>query len=166
MRLIHDQFDLTRMAKIELIAKHSKNLQAKPFLKICSLEKQNDKNCCNCRKCISSIIGFFAIGEDPKLFGMPLSLHEAVTRTRELLAPHKLNYYTILYFKGVQQRIQKRLDAGEQVPAELASLISLDMDKKYAFDTAKQQRISWKEMQELLPGLEIPEVIDNMSVPT
>ena len=117
LRVIHDQYELTRVGKIELIARtcREKNIE-KPFLKVCSFEKKSDKNCCVCRKCLSTIIGFFAIGQDPKQYGMPISLASTWSKTRELLAPTKLNEYTILYFKGVQQRIRGRLTRGESIP--------------------------------------------------
>lgn len=165
LRVIHDQYDMTRSEKIAFIAQtiNEKNLE-KPFLKICSYEKKSDKNCCICRKCLSSIMGFFAVGEDPKQYGMPISLSLAYARTRALLAPTKLNFYTILYFKGVQERIRSRRAKGEQVPKELLALASLDLDKKVAIEEKLQEKINWREMQKHLPELPIPSTIDGMPV--
>ncbi len=165
LRVVHDQYEFTRVAKIEFIARtcNEKNIE-KPFLKICSLEKKNDKNCCNCRKCLSTIMGFFAIGEDPKEYGMPISLSTAWSRTRDLIAPTKLNSYTILYFKGVQQRIQARKAKGEQLPKELMALAAVNFDKKIAIEEKLQHKLDWNEMRPLLPELEIPSTVDGMPV--
>lgn len=165
LRTMHDQYDMTRSAKIAFIVQTIKEKQLeKPFLKICSFEKKNDKNCCICRKCISSIMGFFAVGEDPKQYGMPISLSLAYTRTKALLAPKNLNSYTILYFKGVQERIRTRIARGEKVPKELLSLAALDLDQKIAVEEYVQEKINWLEMQKLLPELTIPAIIDGIPV--
>ncbi len=166
LRLIHDQYNLTRAAKIELIVQTCKERNIKkPFLKICSFERKNDKNCCKCRKCLSSIMGFFAIGADPKDYGMPISLATAWARTKELLAPAELNAYTILYFKGIQQRIQARKNTKKPIPKELLELAAINLDKKIAIEDQIQRKISWNEMRPLLPELEIPLMVDNMMVP-
>ena len=165
LRVLHDQYDFTRMAKIEFIARVCKQKKCeKPFLKICSLEKKNDLNCCNCRKCLSSIMGFFACGENPKDYGMPLSLTTAWARTRALLAPTKLNEYTILYFKSIQKRIQARIAAGEDMPKELLSLAQINFDKKIAVEENIQQKINLHDLHRLLPSLEIPKMVDDMPV--
>ena len=166
LRVEHDQYDMTRIEKIAFIIKtvKEKNLP-KPFLKICSVEKKGDWNCCDCRKCLSSIMGFFALGEDPRGYGMPISLGQAHKKTHRLLAPGKLNAYTILYFKGVQQRIKDRIARGENVPRDLRSLAAINFDHKKAVEEHTQQKINWREMRELLPCLVIPEKVDNIAVP-
>lgn len=151
--LIHDQFDKTRLQKIAFVCDgYKKHAIKKPFLKICSVEKKFDSNCSNCRKCISTAIGFYALGKNPQLYGLPLSLAQAIKKTEELLAPKKLNYYTILFFKEVQAGIKARVDAGENVPKELVSLLALDLDTKIPYDTNDQHKINWDEMRALLPA--------------
>lgn len=165
LHVLHDQYDFTRIAKIEFIVETCKNKQLeKPFLKICSLEKKSDKNCCNCRKCLSTIMGFYAIGEDPKPYGMPISLATAWSRTHDLLTPTKLNCYTILYFKGVQQRILARIARGEDVPKELLSLAKIDFDKKIAVEERSQSKINRQDLRSCLPELEVPALVDGMDV--
>ena len=167
LHVVHDQYELTRVAKIEYIARiiREKNLK-KPFLKICSYEKKNDKNCLLCRKCLSTIMGFFAIGEDPRKYGMPISLSLAWERTRKLLEDEELNCYTILYFKGVQQRIQQRMQSGEHVPKELEILAAMDFTRKNEVEAKLQTKIDWNKMGPFLQSNERPKTLDGMQVYT
>lgn len=165
LRFLHDQYELSRSAKIAFIVKTIKEKQLEiPFLKICPYEKKNDKNCLTCRKCVSSIIGFYAVGEDPKRYGMPISLYHACTRALALIAPTKLNCYTILYFKGIQERIRERIAKGEKIPKELLSILSIDLDKKIPIEADIQEKINRKELQRLLPAVQMPVTIDGILV--
>ena len=165
LRVIHDQYDMTRSAKIAFIAQtvKEKNLR-KPFLKVCSYEKKNDKNCGICRKCVSTIMGFYAIGEDPKPYGMHLSLPLTCDRFFKLIAPKKLNAYTILYCKGVQQRIRERIARGEPVQKPLQALAAINFDTKVAVEDLTQEKIKWSDMHALLPELTIPDMVDGIAV--
>lgn len=163
--LLHDQYEYTRSAKIQFIVQMVKEKKLrKPFLKVCSYEKKQDRNCCACRKCVSSIMGFFVLGEDPKGYGMPIDFKTASERFKKLIAPTKLNAYTILYCKGLQKNIRNRIQAGEKLQKELLQLASINFDTKQAIEEGTQQKISWKEMRTLLPELSIPEFIDEMPV--
>ncbi len=152
LRVLHDQFDMTREDKIAFIARTCKELKMDPpFLKICSLEKKNDANCGSCRKCLSSAIGFLAINENPKEYGINIERSTLIKRTLTLLAPEKLNFYTILFFKGIQKTIQERLEQGKPVPEELKVLLTIDFNEKRAYDVEKQHKLDWQEMLALLP---------------
>lgn len=152
LRLLHDQFDMTRLDKIAFICRTCKEQQIEPpFLKICSLEKKSDANCGNCRKCLSSAIGFLAINENPQKYGIKIDTQAAVARTLKLLEPKKLNFYTILFFKEIQKTILNRLDRGLPVPQEILVLLKIDFDQKIAYDIEKQHKLDWKKMLDLLP---------------
>ena len=50
LRVLHDQFTLTRLQKVAYIdAVYNELGLEKPFLKICSYEKSQDSNCQECR---------------------------------------------------------------------------------------------------------------------
>lgn len=151
LRVMHDQFDMTREDKIAFICNTCKAKNIKPpFLKICSLEKKNDANCGTCRKCLSSAIGFLAINEDPRKYGIKVNEKTLMKRTVELLVPQKLNLYTILFFKGIQKTLQSRLKAALPISQELLPLLDIDFDKKRAFDVESLQKLNWQEMLTLL----------------
>ncbi len=152
LRVLHDQFDMTRLNKIEFICTTCKEKGIKPpFLKICSLEKKYDANCGACRKCLSSAIGFLVIDENPQKYGIKLDRKTAASKTLDLLAPKKLNYYTILLFKELQETITQRLAEGKPVPGELKAFLAIDFDEKIPFDVTCQHKLDWDEMLTLLP---------------
>lgn len=153
LQIMHDQFDMTRLQKIAFVCDGYKKYDVKqPFLKICSVEKKFDSNCCNCRKCISTAVGFYALNKNPKEYGLNLSLTQAVQKTEELLAPSKLNFYTILYFKELQHTLKLRVEQGEKLPAELSKLLAINLEAKIPYDTLDQWKIDWGEMKALLPN--------------
>ena len=114
VQVIHDQFDKTRLQKIAFIDTvcHERSIEP-PFLKVCPLEKKQDRNCCNCRKCLSTIAGFLCLGIDPKPYG--LSCKQALDRICTLLKPQKLNYYTIELFTEAQELLHERIKRGEDI---------------------------------------------------
>ena len=149
---MHDQFDKTRLEKIALVCEGYKKYNVnKPFLKICSVEKKFDSNCCACRKCISTAMGFYALNKNAQEYGVNLTIAQATQKSYELLAPKKLNYYTILYFKEVQQALRKRLNQKEKLPEELLQLLTIDLDTKIPYDILDQHKLDWDEMKKVLP---------------
>lgn len=153
IQIMHDQFNMTRLQKIGFVCEGYKKYGVKqPFLKICSVEKKFDSNCCNCRKCISTAIGFYALGKNPKEYGLNLTLTQAVQKTLELLAPKKLNLYTILYIKELQRTLALRLEQGEKLSDELGKLLKINVDEKIPYDTLDQHPLDWDAMRALLPS--------------
>jgi hypothetical protein len=152
LRVLHDQWDMTRLMKVQFISSQC-DLKSceKPYLKICPLKKNHDGNCGACRKCLSSALCFFAIGRNPQHFGLSVSLEAAVKATKELLTPTKLNFYTILLFKEVQEVIAHRIKKGEKIPEQLRALLDINLDKKIAFDTEKQHKLEWNILMSFLP---------------
>lgn len=147
---------MTRLQKTMFIAQ--KLNKKPPFLKICSLEKGSDRNCCQCRKCIITIAGFLAIGENPKRYGLPIDTTTALKKMLELVKPQKLNYYTILYFKEMQGVLQQQKAEGKKIRQEFEKLLAIDFNQKIPFDVLKQRKLNWYDMQPLLPELEVPQI--------
>ena len=121
-----------------------------PFLKVCPLEKKQDRNCSNCRKCLSTIAGFLCLGIDPQPYG--LGCKQAIDRICALLKPDKLNYYTIELFTEAQEILLERKLKGETI-GELEKLLSIDLTKKYPFDTADQSPLNWDKLTSLCPSI-------------
>ena len=73
---LHDAFELNRQDKIRLICKFQKELDRPYFMRVCSF---HDSNCCECEKCLRTVLGIVAEGSDPELFGFnidkPLTEH-------------------------------------------------------------------------------------------
>ncbi len=160
LRILHDQFDYTRLMKIQFIHQMVCTTGIKkPFLKICSLEKQEDRNCHGCRKCLTTILCFRALGIDPRPYGLNYSkkLYKKIINTFREPA---LNYYSILIGKEVQEVLKHRQAGGEPIDAELIPFLSIDFNKTKAFDITHQKKLDWATMISLLPddhGLTIPQ---------
>ena len=87
VRLHHDQFDYARIEKCEFIERicNERNIK-KPFIKVCQITKnKDDTNCCNCRKCLITIMSFYTIGAEPADYGFPVTAHTALKRTHLFL---------------------------------------------------------------------------------
>ncbi len=162
IKIVHDQFDHTRLMKVGFIDTMVQKLDiTPPFLKICSYEKVKDKNCHNCRKCLTTILCFRALGIDPKPYGLKYS-KKLYAKIIEAFSEPKLNYYTILIGKEVQEVVRKRLTQGEQIDPELLEFLTIDFTKTKAFDIVNQHRLDWATMISLLPadhGLKIPQTM-------
>ncbi len=109
LKVLHDQFTLTRLQKVGYIDEIYTQLGSqKPFLKICSYEKSQDSNCHDCRKCLTTILCFEALGVDPRPYGLS-STSETSRKILAMLNEPELNYYTILLGKEIQAAIKKRM---------------------------------------------------------
>lgn len=67
-KIIHDGFDLKRIEKIRDIVNYSKEKAISIHLKVC-FHPIKGQNCSRCEKCYRTIIGIYALGEDPSRFG-------------------------------------------------------------------------------------------------
>ena len=67
-RVVHDGYSLTRMDKLQSIAKWRRSSGAKVYLRACS-KTSDGNNCCHCEKCWRTLLGLYAVGEDPAQYG-------------------------------------------------------------------------------------------------
>jgi len=160
LKVLHDQFALTRLQKVAYLdSVYTAHALPKPFLKICSYEKNEDTNCLACRKCLTTILCFIALGIDPEPYGLVYDEDKAV----EILALFDgpaLNFYTIVLCKEIQDTLKKRLRSGAKIDSMLKKFLRIDFDQKRAFDVEPQTKLSWPTLIALLPpdhGLEIPQ---------
>ena len=159
VRVLHDQFDFTRPAKVAFIDAYYKTTgKNRPFIKVCSLTKETDKNCHDCRKCLTTILCFKAHGIDPKPYGLTYSDKKA-QKILDYFSARKLNFYTIEIGKEIQGILAKRKQLGDILDPFLEEFLLLDLSTKIPFDTDKQDKLDWPTMISLLPedhGLAIP----------
>lgn len=74
--VFHDGYDLNRQDKVKVVIDYYSKIKERPKLRVCFLQEEN---CCNCEKCVRTIIGIIAEGEDPQKYGFnnldDISLH-------------------------------------------------------------------------------------------
>jgi len=152
LRVLHDQFDLSRPAKVATIDSYYKKTgKTPPFIKVCSLTKDTDKNCQDCRKCLTTILCFKAHGIDPQPYGLYYSEKKA-QKILDYFTARKLNQYTILMGKEIQEILTKRKGVGDQLEPFFEEFLKIDFTTKIAFDTNKQHKLDWPTMIALLPN--------------
>lgn len=75
-RVFHDGYDINRQDKVKVVVDYFSEMQETANLRVCFLREEN---CCNCEKCVRTIIGIVAEGQYPRRFGFNipdnLSLH-------------------------------------------------------------------------------------------
>lgn len=59
IKTIHDGYELSRQDKVRLIVEHKISTNKNVFLRVCSF---NTKNCCECEKCLRSMLALVAEG--------------------------------------------------------------------------------------------------------
>jgi len=76
-RIIHDGYEYTRNAKLDNVAAWVRKNNHGVFLRVCHSRpkvkgggvQKNGRNCCACEKCYRTILGLYAIKEDPANYG-------------------------------------------------------------------------------------------------
>jgi len=161
--LHHADFDLSRLEKLRLITDHYKNTQPEdiPVIKVC--KKAHITNCGkSCDKCLKTAIALFAIGEDPKRFGFPVTLKEALDRLERSLSRLKKcfglttyisTYRTLWHLNCIQDELYNHSIKGETLDPEWNWFLHTDLTK-YGTPTIPiiRQQSNWELFDDLLPA--------------
>lgn len=67
-KVCHDGFELSRQDKVASLCKYSKDKNKKLNLRVCYRSAVGD-NCCECEKCVRTMMAILVEGYDPKEFG-------------------------------------------------------------------------------------------------
>lgn len=134
IQVCHDQDALGRAQKIGLIADIAKkNGIAKPKLRVCWHDDKGD-NCLKCEKCLRTIHAILSQGEDPKEYGLFISLSSLKKRTIAFLTLKNFDHSALREWKDTQYECRtllnkKSLDKHANVIAYLEWFSSLDLLK-------------------------------------
>lgn len=96
--VFHDGFELTRQDKVKVVVDNSRLINEQIELRVCFL---NTGNCCKCEKCLRTIFGIIAEGEDPNHFGFYIGknvtefLKNALEKEVKFLTDSFIKYYWI-----------------------------------------------------------------------
>lgn len=157
--LHHDQFHLTRFGKNEAITRTCKeNNLDKPFIKVCQwTQEQDDNNCCDCRKCLTTIMGFLALNENPEDYGFPISAKKAVSHTLTLLKDkERRGHFDVCNFYVIQKYLRERQRNGVAVAEELLPFMEYDLMKVKTSDRKHIRRTEWSALYKIAPIVAIP----------
>lgn len=78
----HDNYELSRQGKIQLIVDAVHKGEPAPYLRVCH-ESRGGKNCGRCEKCCRTMTGFMVAGEDFTKYGFDQSDTQLIQRTSE-----------------------------------------------------------------------------------
>ncbi len=107
IRLIHEQFDMTRFDKIRYLIDLCKTETIKkPSLVICQ-RKNGHVNCCTCEKCVCTLAGFIAADSNPQDYGLPLSTAQASEVIKNRLAKLALSSTACWQLRDIRAKAQR-----------------------------------------------------------
>jgi len=69
-KVFHDAYELTRQDKVKVVVDYSLKSNEKLNIRVCF---KNEENCCKCEKCLRTILGILAEGENPLNYGFNIS---------------------------------------------------------------------------------------------
>ncbi|MBA3752036.1 hypothetical protein H0X06_04545 [Candidatus Dependentiae bacterium] len=157
IRLEHDMFDYTRLDKIEYIKQLKKEgIVKNPWLFVCK-NREFAINCGKCTKCLLTIMGFLALGENPADYDFNLCPESTIT-LKEMIEKSCLSYANIENFSHIQEKIKQRIARGEKTTHDFKWLLEMDFQSyiKHTAEYKFQRKIQWKELHKLFPDITVP----------
>lgn len=95
--IVHDGYEHTRQIKLDNITQFSKNRGKQIQLRVC-WEAEGGTNCCQCEKCWRTLLGIYAMGEDPKKYGFGYDnfseVCKLVQKNQYLLKHNRFYFYS------------------------------------------------------------------------
>ncbi len=108
-KVFHDAYELTRQDKVKVVVDHYSVSKESVSIRVCF---KNKENCCNCEKCLRTILGIVAEGKDPLDYGFnipyPFSPHLKSFLEREIKS--FTHTFIAIYWKLIQQRMRENED--------------------------------------------------------
>lgn len=86
--VVHDGYEWNRQRKLKSIVEYAHCTGAYPQLRVCWITS-GGKNCSQCEKCLRTMYGILAEGEDPTRYGFDMSSLHPVRNRRTMLALSK-----------------------------------------------------------------------------
>ncbi len=149
VKVRHDQFQLSRAEKCEFLSDHCKKNNIEELsVHVC---QQGSSNCCKCVKCLATIQGFLAANLDHQRYGFPVAKSQAIERTKEYFRKNRLFYSQLCFFRGIQKRLQERVDEGEKLEPHLLWLLSLNLNKDILDPRKYKTTIDWRQLRDEFP---------------
>ena len=113
-RVFHDGFELTRQAKTKVVVDYFSSIKETINIRVCF---KNEENCCNCEKCLRTILGIVAEGKNPKDFGFNIP-DDLSTHVEKFLFDN-IKFFTktnIMFWNTIKQRIKENKN---NIPSKL-----------------------------------------------
>lgn len=103
--VVHDGFEMSRQEKIKYVSKIANSTHVYPELRVC-WETKEGNNCCNCEKCYRTMMGLWAEGEDPKLYGFKYNEDIFKQIKRFIKIEYEFHITIIKQWKQIQEAVR------------------------------------------------------------
>lgn len=126
VEVIHDAYEISRQNKIAHMLELIGPSGPRPPLVVCFNPRGSTINCGSCEKCLRTMTGLVAEGENPRDWGLPFDNEQAIAHIRQLFERRKVNISPDLIF--MWRDIEQRAVLSGKCPEEFAEwLQALDM---------------------------------------
>jgi len=109
-KVYHDGFELSRQDKVKAVVDHYSAVGERVNIRVCF---KNEENCCNCEKCLRTIMGIVAEGHSPRAYGFKVPDNLSAHLERFLRSEVKFFTPTFIsiYWIKIQQRMKENAAA-------------------------------------------------------
>lgn len=148
---IHDGWELTRADKCEWLALFCRKAGIeKQFIRVCQKD-EGVNNCLHCVKCLQTIWGFIASGQDYKRFGFDIEIEELWEISEDFFTTRKIPRYNIWHFQVDQEKLHKFLAKNpERNNDYYQRFLNFDMETMHDKRDNPKILINWEDFKELL----------------
>ncbi|USK31665.1 peptidase [Bacillus sp. F19] len=104
--VFHDAYELNRQEKVKVVVDYYSKTNAPVNIRVCF---KREENCCKCEKCLRTMLGIVAEGEDPNNFGFYFdgTLSDHVKHHLNNEVKFFTDIFIYIYWTIIQQRMKE-----------------------------------------------------------
>ncbi|MBE7101570.1 peptidase [Bacillus cereus] len=104
--VFHDGYELNRQDKVKVVVDHYSAIKELVNIRVCF---KNEENCCKCEKCLRTIMGIIAEGQDPCGYGfnIPNNLFQYLKTSLDNEVKFFTDTFIVIYWDIIQIRMKE-----------------------------------------------------------
>ncbi|PEC23153.1 peptidase [Bacillus cereus] len=104
-QVYHDGYELNRQDKVKVVVDHYSAIKELVNIRVCF---KNEENCCKCEKCLRTIMGIIAEGQDPRGYGfnIPNDLFQYIKTSLDNEVKFFTDTFIVIYWNIIQVRMK------------------------------------------------------------
>lgn len=106
--VMHDGYELNRQDKVKVLVEYYRTNKEVVNVRVCF---KNEVNCCKCEKCLRTIMGIIAEGEDPTNYGFNIPI--SVTSHMKAFLYNEVKFFTDTFIKIYWEIIKERMEVNK-----------------------------------------------------
>ncbi|WHY71037.1 peptidase [Fictibacillus enclensis] len=114
--VFHDAYELNRQDKVKVVVDQYSSIKSKVAIRVCF---KNEENCCRCEKCLRTIMGIVAEGENPIKYGfnIPGDLNLFLKQAIDSEVKFFTDTFIKIYWELIQDRMKKNYRKNPEIAA-------------------------------------------------